>query len=853
MIRRSSKRFISLWLCEAVLVALAQQIGGMTGARGSVASKSPLIVLFPLEIIEGNFGSKVMITAEQPFKRYYVTYIGTSVELRIRNADGSRVQRSFQGPGFDGQMLQRRTDVILSFHLQRGVTIKIVPGANGLGVDFFKGAPSVRVLPMTTQKSIRDVAVIQPSLVLDNASPKSSFVSITDIEPPPTPLQIAEGPSATPVSGSNLNVAIAVSNASQPATANPDAPTKTEEPGPFKPRKPAPAQIILPPVQWPRARSRAPLSQEKRFELSGVLSLDYSSNKQITTSATTIGSVITNRGHNFGVGLDLHLGTFLIDPRFMKFSLETGFTTNRGAFDEFSTRQGNKGARFDMDFLPTSPYPFRFHFTRQNTHFLEQQVSSASTARRSLGFDWSVRKPKLPNFSVNFEDASYDSRFIASSSFKSQSRTLSLSLADQLIGWDVNSHFSRQSATEGITNLKTNLDFLRFDGRRQLSSKVSLFVGSFFEKLHFENPQTHLAEDFSFFDVNTDFSLQQTKELSFRASHQFYYSSNDQTVIPTDKLTGSSASNSAITPKSVTSFNAAQGQVNYRLHPALLVSSTVSARFINTPERTAEVATRFLDFAATISWNKRLGFAETRANFSAGATQVRSNLGASRVVLFNNYSAGISMGRVSRAQLTADFNGMSRPDPFQIGGYFKQRSSNVAVETHGLGRLQLRAGAGRNVLDYLNASGREHLEATTYFVSVDSKWFTVLLNRNSNDGTRHIFLFPISPNGGIFRVLPIDALLRDPLLNGSGVFTIGLVRLKPRKGLEVEARYLKDDVLFARTNNVFSKQFDILARYKLGQITLTGGLIRFQQDTEGLFQRDRNYFFFRLSRPFTIY
>jgi hypothetical protein len=564
--------------------------------------------------------------------------------------------------------------------------------------------------------------------------------------------------------------------------------------------------------------------------------------------------VITSRGHNFGVGLDLHLGTFLIDPRFLKLSLETGFTTNRGAFDEFATRQGNKGARFDLEFLPTSPYPFRFHFTRQNNHFLEQQISSASTGRRSLGFDWSLRKPKLPNLSVNFEDTSYVSTFLASSSFKSQSRTISLGLIDQFRGWDISSNFSRQSAIEGITNLKTDLDFLRFDGRRELSSKANVFVASFFERLHFENPRTRLTQDFSFFDVNTDFSLQQTKKLNFRAAHQFYYSSNDQAQTANDNPTRQFTLNGPVVAKSVTSFNAAQGQVNYRWWPAILFSGTGSARFINTPEQNAEIATRFLDVSASISWNKRLGFVETRASFLEGVTQVRSNLSEARAVHFRSYSAGMSMGSVSRAQVTADFNGTSRPDPFQIGGFFKQRYSNVAVETHALGRLQLRVTAGRNQLDYLTASGRELLKATTFSVSVDDKWFTVLLNRNSNNGTRDIFLFPITlTSTGIFRILPIDSLMRDPLLNGSGLYTLGLARFKPRDGLDVEVRYLKDNVLFARTNNVFSRQFDILARYKVGQITLTGGLIRFQQHTEGLFRRDRNYFFFRLSRPFTIH
>ena len=694
-------------------------------------------------------------------------------------------------------------------------------------------------------------------------------VSLPD-EPPPPPAPIRSAsenaaierssvvPNAAPTAADKPVEKTEAAEAAKLAAADVGTVTETENSAPVDPTKPAPAQINLPKAPLPRPRGRASLSPERRIELSGVVSIDYSKTNQTTTPETgAFGNAIKNRGHNFGVGLDMHLGTFLMDPRFLKLSFDTGFTTNRGGFDEFATRQGNKGAGLYVDFLPTSQYPFRFHFTRQNTHFLEQQISSASTGRRSLGFDWSLRKPHFPNLSVNFEDTSYASRFVASSSFKSQSKTLSLSLTDKVKGWDVNSNFSKQSATEGITNLKTGLDFLRFDARRQLSSKSNLFVNSFFEKLHFDNPRTRLGQDFSFFDVHTDFSLQQTEKLSFRAAHQFYYSSNDQTATSTENKLPATSDVPAPTSaplKSVTSFNSALGQVNYRLWSALQISGTASARFISTPETKAETATRFLDFTAGISWNKRLGFAETRASFVEGVTQVRSSFGESRGVQFRSYSAGLSMGKVSRALVTADFNSTSRPDAFQIGGFFSQRYFDVAVETHAVSRFQIRASAGQNLLDYLTASGREHLHTSTYSLSIDDKWFTVLLSHNSNSGVRDVFLVPITlDNTRIFRLLPVDSLLRDPLLNGAGVFTLGLVRFKPRRGLDVEIRYLRDKVLFARTNDVFTQQFDILARYKLGQITLTSGLIFFQQDTEGLFRRDRNYFFFRLSRPFTLF
>ena len=630
---------------------------------------------------------------------------------------------------------------------------------------------------------------------------------------------------------------------------------ESDPPPPTDPNKPAPATIDLPTAPAKQAQGRPPLSQERRFELTGVISLDYSTTKQTTTpQAANLMPPVTNHNRNFGFGLDLHLGTFILDPRFLKLSFDTGFTTNRGGFDEFTTRQGSKGAGMYVDFLPTSPYPFRFHYTRQNTHFLEQQISAASTGRSSRGFDWFLRKPKLPNVSVNFEDTSYTSKFIASSSFRSKAKTLSLSLADNVKGWDLNSNFSRQSATEGITNLKTDLDFLRFDARRQLSKKANLFVSSFFEKLHFDNPRTQLGQDFSFFDVHTDLSVQQTQKLSFRVAHQFYYSRDDQAATPTDGATAHDVAPAIPSPSSVTSFNSAQGQVNYRAWSSLTFTGAASMRFINTPKTGLESVTRFIDFTAGVTWNKRLGFAETRASFIEGVTQVASDRGEQHSVRFRTYSTGVSMGTLSRALVTAEFNATSRPDSFQLGGFYSQKYLSAAVETNALKGFYIRASLGQNAIDYLTASGREHLRTTTYSLTIDDRWFTVLLNHNANSGVRDVFLAPLTlGTTRVFRVLPVDSLIRDPLLDASGGITLAMARFKSRNGLDLEVRYLKDRAIFPRTNDVFTRQFDVLARYKVGKITLTAGLIFFGQDTEGLFRRDRNYFFVRVSRPFTLY
>ncbi|MEW6128801.1 MAG: hypothetical protein AB1757_17320 [Acidobacteriota bacterium] len=265
-------------------------------------------------------------------------------------------------------------------------------------------------------------------------------------------------------------------------------------------------------------------AQEQKVELSGTLNLSYSKSKvhAQTQNVTSSDNDVRNQSRDLGFGLDLHLGTYIIDPRFLKLSFDGGFTRNKGAFDEFDTRYGITGLGVNVDFLPTSPYPFRFHFNKQDSNYLEKQITNASSGRKSIGFDWQLRLAKYPRLFVNFDDTDYDTRFLTSSAFKSHARNFTTNVADKLKGWDVNSSYHRQSSDEGITDLRTNLHLLRFDARRPVAKKSNLYINSSFENLHFlENP-TRPKQGFSFFNMQSDLLTAHTEKLSTRIYHQYY-------------------------------------------------------------------------------------------------------------------------------------------------------------------------------------------------------------------------------------------------------------------------------------------------------------------------------------------
>ena len=573
-----------------------------------------------------------------------------------------------------------------------------------------------------------------------------------------------------------------------------------------------------------------------------------------------------DRGNDLGVGLDLNLGTYLIDPRFLRFSLGISFFWDKGAYAEFGTHQTNTAITLYTDFLPASPYPLRFHYLKQNSNLLEQQFASATTGRDSFGFDWSLRKPRLPAVTLSFEDTNYDTRFLASSEFKSKARTFNATMADNYFGWDLNASYSNQAATEGVTNLQTGSNQIRFDGRRQIGSRSNVFFSSIAERLNFFGVTTQTRQQFSFLAFQADFTSNLTDKLTAQASYQYYYNANTdrsaQVSNPAGSPTGSGLAGER-SPETVaeplssplktqTSFNSFIGDLKYHLRKEISVAGTASARFINAPNSFFETANRYLDFSGTVNWNRRVGPVDTRASYTQGLTSVASNLGSNRNAKFHTYSAGFSVGSVKRALITGDLISSLRPDLFQLGGFFSETFYDVGVETQGLRGFHLRGSVGANRLNYLTSNGRENFNNTSLSLSVDKKPITFVFNRNGKTGERDIFVVPV-PLDHTFIVLPVNNLIRNPLLDTSGESTTALLRLNLKRNWDIEARYLRDKLLFVQTNDVFVKQLDFLVTYRVGKITVTGGAILYRQTIEGSFSRDRNYYFVRVSRPFNLF
>lgn len=592
---------------------------------------------------------------------------------------------------------------------------------------------------------------------------------------------------------------------------------------------------------------------EKRFELSGAVNIGFN-NSRARTDAINANGLALNRSETnsreLSFGLDLHVGTYLIDPRFIKVTADASFARDKGSFDDFETRNGIRGLGFAIDALPTSPYPFRFRYVKQNSNFLDRQGESTNSERSIIGFGWQLRKPKLPALVVNYDKVSYNSKFLASSFFKTKAQTFSVVATDSFRGWNLNSSYNYQSAVEGRTDLKTRQNFLQFQARKTLSKKSDIFIGSFYEQLHLTNGLTGSEQKTAFFNVHTDFNYQPSEKLRTRFFHQFYYSDNN-----TQNSFGNSNNNNQVATFDTTSFfNSFGGQLTYRVFPELILGATTSANLINSPDDTFESATQLLDVAATISWSKKIKSAYLHANALEGIAYARSNFRNQRDIEFRSFNAGVTFGKVQHALVSANYNYSYRPDIFQIGGYFSENNFGLNITTEVLRPFRLHASVGDSNVVYLSSRGRESFDRMFYSAGLEHRLFSLQFARNTNDGLRDIFATTFQiPTNRMFIVLPKDTLIRDPFLRTNGSFTSAMFRIQPLRDLNIELRYLDDNTFFILTNNVSVKQFDILVTYKLGKFIFSGGVSRQQQMTEGLFSRTRNYYFFRATRTFKIF
>jgi hypothetical protein len=422
------------------------------------------------------------------------------------------------------------------------------------------------------------------------------------------------------------------------------------------------------------------------------------------------------------------------------------------------------------------------------------------------------------------------------------------------------------------------------------------------------------GQNFSFFDIRSEYSARFSKRLSLQVYHQYFATSTVSEVqIPAD-VSASKASRGLFAPAIVSlpiadvapavsagrvdspgplSSAAVPGgwtgmfrpasapanltvppdatptvevdvhsstigaQLSYVLFPSLSVGGGVSASTITPLEGPViglfEQATRLFDTQANVSWGRRLGLVSARANATYGVSNSRSNLGDTGSAPFYSASGGVSVGNPNRLVVYADANYLYREDVYMTNGFAEEVAYSGGLEAQLLPSLHFTGSAGVSTFDEVSPDGREHYRRTLYAFGLEHRIVTFQFSKTTNDGNRDVFSVPFDTGiGRLFYLLPIDTLVPDPLGRTSSRFTQAVLRFRLVRDLDLEARYINNDSEFVAAQDVAGRQLEVLATYHLGRFTFRAGALLERLAIEAAPVQRRTQYFFRVSRSFRI-
>ena len=592
---------------------------------------------------------------------------------------------------------------------------------------------------------------------------------------------------------------------------------------------------------------------EAKFNFSGVFDLAADGSRTETRDYSD--PVLTTGSSGLSWGFDLSLKTYILDPRFITLTFEPTVHRGTGHTDALGNRDSDTGGSFYLDFLKTSYYPFRFYFIDHSLSYDQDHLNNASLARRSLGFDWTLRKPRLPTLFISYDTSRFGYEFTLSPFTVARATSFLATTQGTYGAWSTNLAYSRQASTQAFSSVETATDLIRGNASRKLWANSLLSTNAVYERLHLSNEPGFAALDLPFFSLHADLRTRHTRKLGSLFSHQ-YYRTGSATRPATSAETTTPNAAPATFEFGTTAFNDFRSQVSYQLTPAITIGADTDTAFISGPAvrepAVRETVERDASFSGSIHWLRRIGFFQTRAGLEQGIAYATSNLGNSRDIPFTSANVGLSTGDARGVLVSTDASYSRRPDLFEIGGYYEQQVANASFDSQALQGYRLRGSLGMSWIQFLTQRGYERFHTNTYSASITRSIFSLAMARSADISLRNLlFESAISP-AQLFITLPIQALLNSPFSGTTGVYTTGSFTVRPGKRFEVDARYLRQRSLFTNGAGLLLRQYEFYGTYHLGKFLLTAGMLYLGDKTDDQLHHLRRYYFVRVSRPFRI-
>jgi hypothetical protein len=593
-------------------------------------------------------------------------------------------------------------------------------------------------------------------------------------------------------------------------------------------------------------------AEMRPLKLGGVFQLGYSNSQ--AESRFGPGTLTQDHANELFWGLDFLARSYILDPRFINFSLEPSFLRSNGGENDTHTHRGLVGGNFSLEALPVTSYPFRFHFTDQNADYQQTHLTSSFAASRSIGFDWALRKPKFPRVLLSYDSSTFNYELSTVPTSLSHVKAFSILTNGNFHRWDSSFNFNRQSTTEAFTGVDTGNDMLRGDTRREFLSHSVLSMNGLFQELRFT---TGLGTKnvLPFLNFNGNFNTRHTEKLSSNLYYRYSWLGNQQSGIAAPPPTQSNNSSPSAVLQNPSAFvHSAGGGVTYQPLNGLFLGESFDTTFTSTVDPSVEIPNRQIGEIGNVSFQRSIKFVRMRAGYQRGLTWALTNFGNSRAIWYDGYNAGFEIGDRRYLLAQAEYSVSNKPELFEIGGRYSEHRITGSLETQFLRNFNLRASAGSTRTDFLSSRGTERFHTATYSVSIENRKIALSASHNSSVGLQPLLFSPLAFDPTrIFRILPVETLINTPLSASYTVTSTASAEIRLFSSLNAQFRYVRERLSFPTLSSLLLNRYEASADYRLGKFVFTGGVLFNMDETPGASVRNRRYYFFKLSRSFKIF
>ena len=596
------------------------------------------------------------------------------------------------------------------------------------------------------------------------------------------------------------------------------------------------------------------LGQERPLTLNGNAFASYSN---VRSRMDALGTGTAGmRTTDFPWGFDLNARSYLFDPRFLSFTGEMnllrGTLTQNGA----ETKQQNLGWGLGVEFLRQSAYPLRVRYVSYNSDFLQRRLQTTTSFRKSFGVDWSYRKAGKPTVDVGYDNSQYDYGSVVSEPASAvlrrpnRSRLLTSGVGYAWRGWQNSVRYSRGRMDDWGTQAVVDQEFAQATTQRNFSGMRMLTLLGTYQAQEYANQGLGLKQSFPLANLRAEFTGRPSEKHNYQLFHEYFRSDFRTARLG---LTAAEAPAETAAAGGGNSFQRTGGAETYRPVPSLEVGVMADVARLSPWAIATGATSKMANVSGRAAWHKRFWIVEPRASVTRGIGFAAMQSGESRQVPITGYSAGLQVGSLSKLALSGDYSVYRRPEIYQIGGETTTRLTNLRLDSRAMRGLSVSAEANRNEMDILAARGRERMKVDTMSASVIQRWVSLQGIRTVTKGERSYLYGAVGGLGSGIVTVPVEEILRSPLIPNRGAQNSAAMTLRPWRSLELQGRYTQQRYVF-RLGSQDSRleQYEAFLTYRLGKFQVTAGVLHAEGVANFTIQNNWNSYFIRVSRAFHI-